>query len=81
MQIHRLTCKMSTFEVVALTSATSVLTLLLSRLRCIVKPCSPDGDKCISGCTDQPLRKEDHELDISHYDLNGREVIILTAKD
>ena len=72
---------MNTFEVVALTSATSVATLLLSRLRCIVRPCSQDGDKCVSGCTDQPLRKDEHELDISHYDLNGREVIIMTAKD
>ena len=72
---------MSTFEVVALTSAASVATLIISRFRCIMKPCSPDGDKCISGCSDQPLRKEDHELDCSHFDLNGREVLILTAKD
>ena len=72
---------MSTFEVVALTSATSVATLLLSRLRCIIRPCASDCDKCISGCSDQPLRKDEHELDISHYDLNGREVIILTSKD
>ena len=72
---------MSTFEVVAITSATSILTLVLSRIRCILRPCASDGDKCISGCSDQPLRKEDHELDISHIDLNGREVIILTAKD
>ena len=72
---------MSTFEVVALTSATSIGTLILSRIRCIIRPCASDGDKCISGCSDQPLRKEEHELDISHFDLNGREVIILTAKD
>ena len=72
---------MSTFEVVALTSATLVCTLLLSRLRCIVRPCAADGDKCIRGCTDQPLRKDDHELEVSHYNLNGREVLLLTAKD
>ena len=72
---------MSTFEVVALTSAASVATLIISRLRCIMKPCSPDGDKCISGCSDQPLRKDEHELDISHYELNGRDIIIMTAKE
>ena len=72
---------MSTFEVVALTSATSVLTLLLSRLRCIVKPFSQDGDKCISGWTDHAMSKEDIVLDFSHYYVIGREVIILTAKD
>ena len=72
---------MSTFEVVALTSAASVATLIISRLRWIMKPCSPDGDKCISGCSDQPLRREEHELDVSEYDLNGRQVIILTSKD
>ena len=72
---------MSTFEVIALTSAASVATLIISRLRCIVKPCSSDGEKCISGCSDQPLRREEHELDVSEYDLNGRQVIILTSKD
>ena len=39
------------------------------------------GDKCISGCSDQPLRKEEHELDISHYELNGREILVMSAKD
>ena len=72
---------MSTFEVVALASATSVATLLLSRLRCIIRPCASDGDKCISGCSDQPLRKDEHELDISHYELNGREILVMSAKD
>jgi len=72
---------MSTFEVVALTSAASVLTLVISRLRCICRPCAADGDKCVSGCSDQPLRKDEHELDISHYELNGRDIIVMTAKD
>ena len=72
---------MSTFEVVAITSATSIVTLLLSRLRCIVRPCATDGDKCVSGCTDTPLRKDDHELDIQEYHIGGREVLIVSAKD
>ena len=72
---------MSTFEVVALTSATSVATLLFSRLRCICRPCAADGDRCISGCSDQPLRKDEHELDISHYELNGRGIFVTTATD
>ena len=72
---------MSTFEVVALTSLTSIATLILSRIRCILKPCSSEGDKCVSGCSDQPLRKDEYELDCTHYDLNGREVLILTSKD
>ena len=72
---------MSTFEVVALTSATSIATLILSRVRCIVKTCHQDGEKCVSGCTDKPLRKDEHEIDVSQFDLNGREVIILTSKD
>ena len=37
-------------------------------------------DECISGCTDQPLRKDEHELDVAEYHLGGREVLILTGK-
>ena len=72
---------MSTFEVVAVTSLTSVATLILSRIRCILKPCSSEGDRCISGCSDQPLRKDEHEIDCAEYDLNGRTILLVTSKD
>ena len=72
---------MSTFEVVAVTSLTSVATLILSRIRCILKPCSSEGDRYISVCSDQPLRKDEHEVDCSEYDLNGHTILLVTSKD
>ena len=48
---------MSTFEVVALTSATSIATLILSRIRCILKPCNQDGENVFLGAPTNPFGK------------------------
>ena len=73
---------MSEIGLVALTSGVSVLTLVIARIRCICRPCDDTGQqKCQSGCTDQPLQKDEHELDVSKFELNGRDIIVVTAKD
>ncbi len=73
---------MGDIGLVALTSGLSVLTLVIARIRCICRPCHDDSSKMFeSGCTDQPLVKDDHELDVSKFELNGRDVIVVTAKD
>ena len=72
---------MSEVALVAVTSAVSVLTLVISRIRCIIRPCAGDGERCISGCTDQALRRDEHNIDVCHYELNGRDVLVLTAKE
>ena len=70
---------MTSVELVAISSGASILTLCLGRVRCLIRPCSSE-EKCISGCTDQPLRKDEHELDVTEFHIGGREVLILTGK-
>ncbi len=72
---------MSELGLVALTSGVSVLTLVIARIRCICRPCDDNQQKCQSGCTDQPLQKDEHELDVSKFERNGRDIIVVTAKD
>ena len=73
---------MSELGLVALTSGVSVATLVIARIRCMCRPCDDSGQqKCQSGCTDQPLQKDEHELDCTKYELNGRDIIVVTAKD
>ena len=71
---------MTSVELVAISSGASIATLCLGRIRCLLRPCAEDGEKCQSGCTDTPLRKDDHELDVTEYHVGGREVLILTGK-
>ena len=79
MAVSTLLNKMTSVELVAISSGASILTLCLGRVRCLIRPCSSE-EKCISGCTDQPLRKDEHELDVTEYHIGGREVLILTGK-
>ena len=67
---------------VAITSAASLLTVLISRIRFIFRPCSEDPEKkCQSGCTESKLDRETHEIEVSEYELNGRNVLVINSKD
>ena len=72
---------MSEVTLVAITSAASLLTVLISRIRFILRPCSEDPEKrCQSGCTDTKLDRETHEIAVGEYELNGRNVLVITVK-
>ena len=73
---------MSEVALVAITSAASLLTVLISRIRFIWRPCSDDPEKvCQSGCTDSRLDRETHEICVGEYELNGREVLVINSND
>ena len=73
---------MTELGLVAITSAASLLTVLISRVRFIWRPCSDDPEKvCQSGCTDSRLDRETHEICVGEYELNGREVLVINSKD
>ncbi len=71
---------MSSVELVAIPSGVSLLTVIVSRIRCL---CKPDRDGCHfqSGCLEGQLQKDEHEVDITRHDINGREVLVITSKD
>ena len=66
---------------VALTTAGSLLTVLISRIRFIWRPCSEDPENGQSGCADSRLDRETHEISVGEYELNGREVLVINSKD
>ena len=72
---------MSSVELVALTSGTTLATIILGRLRCIFRPFS-DGPCFQSACSDQPLEKhDDHEIDLQQCDLgNGKQCWVISSK-
>ena len=73
---------MSEVTLVAITSAASILTVLISHIRFILRPCSEDPEKrCQPGCTDTKLDRETHEIAVGEYDLNGRNVLVINSKD
>ena len=73
---------MSEVALGAITSAASLLTVLISRIRFIWRPCSDDPEKqCQSGCTDSRLDRETHEICVGEHELNGREVLVINSKD
>ena len=74
---------MSEVSLVLITTVGSLATVALSRIRCILRPCDPEGQRCQSGCTENALEKPDpHELDIQSYDLApGRRCLIVSSKD
>ncbi len=73
---------MTELGLVAITSAASLLTVLISRVRFIWRPCSEDPEQvCQSGCTDSRLDRETHEICVGEYELNGREVPVINSKD
>ena len=73
---------MSDVTLVAITSAASIVTVLISRIRFIFRPCSDDPEKrCQSGCTESKLDRETHEIEVGEYELNGRNVLVINSKD
>ena len=73
---------MSEATVIAITSGTTLATLVLSRIRCLFRPCDPGGQYCQSGCTDQKLDKDEgHEIKIEERNLNGRDVLVIASND
>ena len=73
---------MSEATVIAITSGTTLATLILSRIRCLFRPCDPGGQYCQSGCTDQKLDKDEgHEIKIEERNLNGRDVLVIASND
>ncbi len=73
---------MSELGIIAITSATTICTLVLSRIRCILRPCDPDGQYFQSGCTDQKLDKGGaHEIRVDEHILNGRDVLVCHSND
>ena len=73
---------MSEAIVIAITSGTTLATLVLSRIRCLFRPCDPDGQYCQSGCTDQKLDKDGgHEIKLEERTLNGREILVIASND
>ena len=73
---------MSEAVVIAITSGTTLATLVLSRIRCLFRPCDPGGQYCQSGCTDQKLDKDEgHEIKIEERNLNGRDVLVIASND
>ena len=67
--------------VIALTSGTTICTIVLSRLRCLFRPCDPEGQYSQCGFTDAKLDKSAHELNIDERNLNGRDVLVVASND
>ena len=72
---------MSEATIISLTSATTICTILLSRLRCLVRPCDPEGQYSQCGFTDPKLDKSAHELKIDERNLNGSDVLVVASND
>ena len=73
---------MSEVSLVAITTLGSLLTVLISRVRFIFRPCSEDPEKiCQSGCSEYRLDRETHEISVGEYELNGRNVLVINSKD
>ena len=73
---------MSEVAVIAISAGTTLATLILSRIRCLFRPCDPGGQYCQSGCTDQKLDKDEgHEIKIEERNLNGRDVLVIASND
>ena len=72
---------MSEATIIAITSATTICTILLSRLRCLIRPCDPEGQYSQCGLTDQKLDKSAHELKIDERNLNGCDVLVVASND
>ena len=67
--------------VIALTSGTTICTIMLSRLRYLFRPCDPEGQYSQCGFTDAKLDKSAHELKIDERNLNGRDVLVVASND
>ena len=67
--------------IIGISSATTICTIVLSRLRCLIRPCDPEGQYSQCGFTDQKLDKSAHELKIDERNLNGRDVLVVASND
>ena len=67
--------------VIALTSGTTICTIVLARLRCLFRPCDPEGQYSQCGFTDAKLDKSALELKIDERNLNGRDVLVVASND
>ena len=65
----------------AISSATTICTICMSRLRCLLRPCDPEGQYSQCGFTDQKLDKSAHELKVDERNLNGRDVLVVASSD
>ena len=72
---------MSEVALIAISSGTTLCTLVLSRLRCLIRPCDPEGQYSQCGFTDAKLDKSAHELKIDERNLNGRDVLVVASND
>ena len=73
---------MSEIGIIAITSATTICTLILSRIRCLIRPCDPDGQYSQCGFTDAKLDKGSaHEIKVDEHVLNGRDVLVCHSND
>jgi len=73
---------MSEAVIIGITSATTLATVILGRLRCIFRPFS-DGPCFQSACSDVPLEhRDEHQIDLQQCDLgSGRFAWVLSAKE
>ena len=62
--------------IVAITSLSSLMTVAISRIRCL---CDQSGN-CTTGCLETPLLKDEHEMEVHEYTLGGKQYLIITAK-
>ena len=67
--------------VIALSSVTTLCSICLSRLRCLVRPCDPEGQYSQCGFTDAKLDKSAHELKVDERNINGRDVLVIASND
>ena len=72
---------MGVAPIIGISSATTICTIVLSRLRCLVRPCDPEGQYSQCGFTDQKLDKSAHELKIDERNLNGRDVLVVASNE
>ena len=62
----------------ALTAASSLLALIISKIKCR-RVIDDDGNAvCLSACSDKPLTSED--LTVDEYTVGDRQVLLLSAK-
>ena len=62
----------------ALTAASSLIALIISKIKCR-RVLDDDGQAhCLSACSDKPLTSED--LQIDEYQVGDRSVLLLSAK-
>ena len=62
----------------ALTAASSLLALIISKIKCRRVLDDEGHTVCLSACSDKPLTSED--LTVDEYTVGDRQVLLLSAK-